>query len=444
MWTRVKRRLIPATVLALLLAAQTPLFAQTLGEIQAEQSQLQGQLKRIEAQIADYEKQLKSIKGQKNTLARRITELNAERAKLQLQIQESQTLLQDTDAKIAVTQVGIEAHTGRLDVLKVETDAVLRELFKQDRRDLIDILLAGKDLSDFFGEVSGFMKLNASLAALDRQYKTETESLRDQRQHLAEQKDHQTQLYSIMQLQNKTLADGLSEQGRLLKETKGKEANYQGALADNKKQAAAIKNRIYTLIAVGKQVTFGEAVKVAVWASSQTGVRPAFLLAILTQESNLGTNVGTCNRKGDPASKGWRAIMKPERDQAPFQSITKALGRDPDTTPVSCPMRDKAGNRVGWGGAMGPAQFIPSTWQAYAPKISAVTGKTADPWDMRDAFLATALKSKADGATTQSGEWAAAMKYFSGSTNVAYRFYGDSVVAQAAKYQKDIDDLDKG
>ena len=31
-------------------------------------------------------------------------------------------------------------------------------------------------------------------------------------------------------------------------------------------------------------------------------MRPAFLLAILTQESDLGKNVGTCNRAGDPPS----------------------------------------------------------------------------------------------------------------------------------------------
>jgi len=42
--------------------------------------------------------------------------------------------------------------------------------------------------------------------------------------------------------------------------------------------------------------------------------------------------------------------MKPDRDQEPFLAITKELGRDPDMTPVSCPMRDKNGKRIGWGG----------------------------------------------------------------------------------------------
>ena len=133
--------------------------------------------------------------------------------------------------------------------------------------------------------------------------------------------------------------------------------------------------------------------------------------------------------------------MKPSRDHEPFLAITAELGMDPDITPVSCPMRDSRGNQIGWGGAMGPAQFIPSTWMGYKDKVSAVTGKSANPWDIRDAFIAAAIKLKAGGAGTIDGEWAAAMIYFSGSTNTRYRFYGDSVVALANQYQNDINTL---
>jgi len=187
-------------------------------------------------------------------------------------------------------------------------------------------------------------------------------------------------------------------------------------------------------------------------------------LAVLTQESNLGKNVGTCNRLGDPANKSWREIMPGpihyanyvkngkscsgadtpcsyRDDQTAFQSITKEFGMNPDITPVSCPMTDSQGNRIGFGGAMGPAQFIPTTWLGYKSKVSAITGKTANPWDIRDAFLAAAIKLKGDGGGAISGEWTAAMKYFSGSTNKAYRFYGDNVVKMAKEYQQDIDDL---
>lgn len=116
---------------------------------------------------------------------------------------------------------------------------------------------------------------------------------------------------------------------------------------------------------------------------------------------------------------------------------------DPNITPVSCAMTDKNGNQIGWGGAMGPAQFIPSTWMGYKDKVSALTGSNpANPWDIRDAFAAAAIKLVAGGADgTKQGEWNAAMRYFSGSTNSRYSFYGDSVATLADKYQSDIDQL---
>jgi len=157
----------------------------------------------------------------------------------------------------------------------------------------------------------------------------------------------------------------------------------------------------------------------------------------------LGRNVGTCNRLGDPSTKSWKAVMKPTRDQQPFLEITKSLGMDPDVTPVSCPMF-KNGEQIGWGGAMGPAQFIPSTWMGYKDKVSELTGSSqANPWDIRDAFAAAAIKLGNDGASagTRQGEWNAAMRYFSGSTNPAYSFYGDGVMAKADGYQDDIDQL---
>ena len=134
-------------------------------------------------------------------------------------------------------------------------------------------------------------------------------------------------------------------------------------------------------------------------------------------------------------------VMKPSRDVSPFLSITQELGRDPYNTPVSCPMS------VGWGGAMGPAQFIPSTWMMYQKELTEFAGKPVDPWNIKDAFLAAAAYLADSGATKQTYEyeWCAALSYFAGScsrTNqVRYEFYGDSVMALAKQYDEDIKNL---
>jgi membrane-bound lytic murein transglycosylase B len=88
---------------------------------------------------------------------------------------------------------------------------------------------------------------------------------------------------------------------------------------------------------------------------------------------------------------------------------------------------------------MGPAQFIPSTWMNYRDRVRQITG-SADPWKIKDAFVAAALYLADYGAArrTPDAEWAAAMMYFSGTTNPAYSFYGNSVMAIASRYEEDI------
>ncbi len=440
----VKRAMVLLLVV-LLFAFRAGVFAQisTSQQLVDQKTQLEQQLADIESQIADYEKQLTNVRSEKNTLANKIKQLKTQSASLALKIKKTNLEIQKLNGQITQTQSQIDLNNKQITLLKNQIGSLMQRLYEQDHRSLLDILLSELTFSDLYSRLHDMQKINESIAMILDQVKTKTEVLSDKRQQLSDQKEQQQNLVTIVTLQNQKLSQNISDQNSLLTQTKGKESNYQAALSDTKKKAAEIRGRIYDLFNVGKQVTFGEAVTVAQWASGFTGVRASFLLAILTQESNLGKNVGTCNRAGDPVSKSWRTIMKPTRDQEPFITITKELGLDPNVTPVSCPMHDKNGNQIGWGGAMGPAQFIPSTWMGYKDTISKITGKPSDPWDIRDAFLAASLKLAQGGAKTQAGEWKAAMLYFSGSTNVKYRFYGDNVVAMAAQYQNDIDTLNK-
>jgi membrane-bound lytic murein transglycosylase B len=134
--------------------------------------------------------------------------------------------------------------------------------------------------------------------------------------------------------------------------------------------------------------------------------------------------------------------MKPSRDIEPFERITAELGVDPGITPISCPMY-RNGSQVGYGGAMGPAQFIPSTWVGYQDHLRSLLGHAPNPWDIRDAFLASALLLRDNGAAKGGGgneeeEWKAALRYFSGSVNTRFRWYADQVLERATGFEEDI------
>ncbi len=118
--------------------------------------------------------------------------------------------------------------------------------------------------------------------------------------------------------------------------------------------------------------------------------------------------------------------MSPSRDVPLFLQLIqdinsgKGLVRDPYSTPVSCVI-----------------YYNGAPYLGYGAKVMAITGKTADPWDIRDAFLATGLLLKANGAA--SSEFNAAMKYYCGGSCTKYdRFYGNSVISIANGYEDDI------
>jgi hypothetical protein len=130
-------------------------------------------------------------------------------------------------------------------------------------------------------------------------------------------------------------------------------------------------------------------------------------------------------------------VMKPTRDVQPFVSIVTALGKDPYSTPVSCWIPAYVGGvPTGWGGAMGPAQFIPSTWNLFTDRLKTLLGKAPDPWAIRDSFTASALYLSDLGASAQTSakESSAASRYYGGSSA-----YARSVLSRASCIQTFID-----
>ena len=405
-----------------------------------EKAKLEQELEAVEREIAGYEKMIVSTKQEKQTLQNKIDALRDNAAKLTLQIESANLNLQYLNVRIDETTSSIIKTSDKVDATRENLINSLQSFYELQQVSLLEILLGSGTISEFFDYSNALNNIQERIQESIEELEGLKTTLSKQSQELGSDKEETQNLLAMQLLQKNDLKRTEDEKVNLWHVTDGNEDKYQQMLAESRQKANEIRARIYQLIGVKTQVTFGEALEIANWVSSRTGVRAALLLAVLTQESDLGQHVGTCNRPGDSYSKSWREIMKPSRDQEPFLKICRELGLDPDTTPVSCPMFTN-GKQVGWGGAMGPAQFIPSTWMAYKDQVSKITGNNpANPWDIRDAFVAASQYLARWGATkqTRDAEWRAAMIYFSGSTNTRYRFYGDSVMAIADKYEKDI------
>jgi len=444
-----KRGFFPLFLFILLFFGLSIIFAQTNNqELECQTiDECKELLARYEKEIAAWETKLQKTQQEKNTLANKIAYLKQKIRKLDLEIKRSNVMINDLKLQIDDTQKSVNQTQEEVDKYKYQLAQLLRIIAREDKKSVIEIFLAQESMSDFFRNLVALEKINIRINETLKKLKNLKTSLEEQKLKMDREKEDLEKVLIIRQLQKEDITKTKLSQEGLLRQTKGKEELYQKYLAESKKKAAEIRSRIFELIGVAKAPTFGEAYEIAKLVSAQTGVRPAFLLAILTQESNIGKNVGQCYLKNAKTGSGIKIttgrsvsrVMKPKRDVPYFLQITRELDMDPYNTPVSCPMA------YGWGGAMGPAQFIPSTWARYKSRLEKILGHKPNPWDIRDAFIAAALYLKDYGADKQtySAEWRAAMIYFAGCTNRKYRFYGDSVIALTKKYEKDIQTMEK-
>lgn len=423
-------------------AAQTNGNGET-GECTTKES-CQALLGKYEALLKQYDSDITKTAAEKKTLQNQIAALKKKADSLAVQIKQSNAMIGEITLQIADTEASVDTTETKIQKTQKQLAAILRAIDQADKVSLIENLIAGKNFSDFFDNLVYLENLDRKSNQVLQEIRGLKQSLEDQKLGLEGEKTDLEKTTQMKLLQKQEHEKAQAEYNSTLKVKDAELAQTTQAKKLTAQVIQQIKQRLFSLAGVADTdaPNFEQAYQIAKSAGAAVGVRPAFLLAILTQESSLGKNVGGCYMTNDATGAGVKistgaaiaGVMKPTRDVGPFLEITAALGKDPHQTRVSCPMS------FGYGGAMGPGQFIPSTWKLYAPRLQAILGRPGNPWNINDAFMATALYVSDYGATSQTydGEWRAAMIYFAGTVNTKYRFYGDNVMKITQGYAADI------
>lgn len=407
--------------------AQTVTGAQPVDQerraLEAQLKDLETQMDAYEAQISGYRKQGNSLKGEISQLNNKISQVNLQIKAINLTLNQLDENITDTAGKIKSTEETISTNQDSLKVL-------LQQLYTSERANLLQIFLQHPKLSDFFNDVNSISNLQNDLRLTIIKIRDLRVQLQDQETQLSLARADAASVKQYQVAVKTQVEDAKSQKNNLLAVTKGQESKYQTLLKQTKETAAQIRSRIFQLLG-GGQLSFEDAYKFAKLAGDATGVRPAMILAVLDRESALGQNVGKCS---------YQTAMSPSNQQI-FLALVQELNISADTVMVSCPNRDGV-----YGGAMGPAQFVPATWQLYTGQISKITGRaSANPWNNADAFVATGLYLKDAGAAgnpSVAQERAAAARYYAGGRWRSYLWtYGQAVVNLAKKFQQDIDTI---
>lgn len=419
--------------------------AQTLSA--EERAKLQQELAQLEAEVAQKQKELANQQGVSGTLSGDIKVLNARINQKKAEINAKGAKINQLSQSISEKQATIRDLNQQLEVEKESLAQLLRKTEIQDRVSLSSFLLSSKDMGDFYADVSNYNALREKIQESVTTIKRIQGVTEETKKQLEVEQDKTIDEKDALEQARISIQQSQTQQQRLLAISKDKEKAYKAEIAAQQAKVGQIKAKLFTLAGGASAIRFDVALQYANAAAAQTGIDPAFLLAELTQESSLGKNVGQCYLSdtttgasvGVNSGKVFSNGMKPSRDVAPFLDITSKLGLDWKTTRISCPVAGVAG----YGGAMGPAQFIPSTWKLFENRLRSALGREPNPWVAQDAFMAAAfyLTDLGGVGNSAAAQLRAACKYY--GTGGSTCSYGRSVQTLKQQIQADIDYLNQ-
>lgn len=425
------------------------LFAQSAPNgsdlVAKRQVELQKELDETNRDIEYWAEILKGKQTETASISRDIAILNAKIGEAKAKIKAKNIIIQQLGKDIGQKTTIIESLEQKIEREQEALAGLIRQMNGIESYTIAELVLSKKEFSNFFADLDSLHsvknELNRSFVEI-RGAKTEVEEEKDV---LSKRQAKETDVRKVIEAEQRQIQKNEAEKKKLLAVTKNQEKVYQTIVSERQKKAAQIRSALFSLRDTAA-IPFGAAYGYALETQEITGVRPAFLLAILTQETNLGENVGQCfvtdvttgSGVGKNTGAFFKNIMKPGRDIEPFINLANRLGFDPKTKPVSCPQR------TGYGGAMGPSQFIPSTWAGLEKRIAKAAGTAIpDPWIPRDAFFASAIYLSDLGADNggYTAEFNAAARYYAGSAwKTRGQTYAANVMGHAQNIQENMID----
>lgn len=404
------------------------------------------QIEALEKEAAELDKQISQTQDEARTLQNQIKIFDGEIKRRELEIKRLTLAANQAAIDIQAKTSGIEELAGRIAKNREILSGNVARLYGYDQENLLAVLVKNENLSDFFSTLDNIRTLQSQIAELVTGLKKNKSELENEKAELEDFRSEQLSLKALAEVERRAVREKKLEKDRVLTLTRGKETLFQKLLTEKKRDLAALKTQLFYLEKTG--ISAADALKFAELAAHRSGIRTAFLLALLEVETGkqfeggaitAGTYLGTGNWKTDMydcyVNLGRRSAAEAQKNA--FFAITSKLNFDPDKMPVS---RKPS---YGCGGAMGPAQFIPTTWLLFESKVADLTGHNPpNPWNIEDAFTASAIFLSESGAKSQTrdGELRAARTYISGrpscpprgSARYACQAYANRVLSLAA------------
>jgi peptidoglycan hydrolase CwlO-like protein len=334
---------------------------------------------------------------EKANAEKRILELSSQKAQIEKKEGQVQWYLsninseiQKINAEIVNTDMTLDQVNNELiklnDILSKQKNylsALMRQVYEYDTTSYVEIFLGNISLSDFSDKIS-------EVSSIQKNINDSLKGVMDAKEALEKKREEEFNYKALQESSRQSLAAKKNQQQYLLSQLKMAKTPIEREMARLQTEIQEIKSamgRIQSYFGcwlTGGNPSWSQIFSAVSSGSSRAGVNMFTMLGILEVESSFRTCAG--KNMGSPEGNLQRCVDNRTddsycyREKSIFEQICASVGADPNKVPIS------------YAYAMGPAQFIPSTWRGYSQKYG-----VRNPWYLNDAVLAMTWKLKNGG-----------------------------------------------
>lgn len=219
-------------------------YAQTAGELRDKISISNGEIFKLEAEIAEANKTLTKLGTQKDTLSNEI-------AKLDLTAKTLAKQLSLTEKKVAASDLLIKKLSGEIinkkDIISIQKDAIsnsIQTIHNRDEEPIIIGLISTDNLSETWQDIDRIISVTTSLRDHIEELNKTKKELEGSRDLEEETRQELVSLKKDLVNQKNILAQNKKEKDKLLAQTKNQESEYQKLLADKTARKASFEKEL--------------------------------------------------------------------------------------------------------------------------------------------------------------------------------------------------------
>jgi murein DD-endopeptidase MepM/ murein hydrolase activator NlpD len=242
-----RKKLLWALTLTVALALPVSVIAQNKEEIESAITEHNKQIEQLNAEIAQYQKQLDATAAKKNTLQGTLNDLNVSIKKVTSSVTLTKTQISATQLQIAQLQGGIEDKQASIETNQAGLAESLRLMDAAENQSLAAQLLAAGSISNAWEDVDNYQTIQGAVRAQIDNLAKEKQQLTDVKtQRENKEKDLQAQRTELVTQQG-ALNATKKAQTDLLSQTKSQEATYQKILAEKRAQQKSFEDALNDL-----------------------------------------------------------------------------------------------------------------------------------------------------------------------------------------------------